>query len=383
VVGCEVNCPSNAQNCLQGQIEGKKGVKNGSSGGGCVPPPPAEASTAPLPCQNSNNWVKNDESEVLEDALKMIEKHLQRATYAKKQAKALAVNTCAFIDNVGIDYAVMLEITFDRNQYGLLKWSDKEAVKEAKRRLKAFERYVLRDLFGEGWISIIEPQTKNDDCIHFHQIRVCQSDVRTGFKFENIDNLRNTNACKELRNIWDELNEKCEQYMIGRCRCAPIRTKSKTVGDYVGKYLTKTMGILKNKAQGCRSVEYSRTQKNRRVFMNMKWSWSGVRSVGKKEAKEVGVEAGSVCMSGAYNWRQKVGKLAEAVGAVDLEDIKNVLGKKWAYHLIKAVKANIVDDYIENCRRFYKDNKILPALEIRKLTLFERNLRNQLKGAVT
>lgn len=384
VVDCGVKCPANPNKGLHGQIEVINEVENDSSGGSAGGPRLRGTADPALPCQNRNNSITSNNSE----SDKIIERFLSSKAYGAKQALSLSVNATQFIDTIGIENCGFFTVTFKDN----LRWWEKDDWNEASRRMNSFITNFFPKVFGENWMRVAEAQERG--AIHYHILVDCRNDIRTGVDFEAFKKRDYRTASEYLRGLWKQIRENAPKYGIGRCELMPLRTKSKTVGDYVGKYIGKSIHLGKVKALGGRRIEYSRGFKSIRVFMNMRWSYASVGLVGKDQCEKMGMSYGETFKVSA--WRYLVERLAGAVGAVDLDALKEKLGNKWAYHLNKARKGGYENQYIENCRRFFvvkvpwdcwgrmkgyqtmiNWNNQTRAQRIRQLTLWEMKWQSQ------
>ena len=308
-----------------------------------------------LPCQNSNNSIQQDSKTMLE----MLEKHLRRITYGKKQSTSLSCNATKYIDGVGLSNVGFFTVTFEEN----LLWTDKGCWMEASKRLNSFITNFFPQVFGVDWIKVAEPQERG--AIHYHFLVDCGRDIRTGVDFDEFKKRNYSSASDYLRSLWKQIREAAPKYGIGRCELLPLRTKSETVGNYVGKYIGKSIHNTALKAHGGRRLEYSRSFKNLRVFQNMEWSWSGIGN--SKDGK-------SIVLSGAYQWRQTVKLLADAVGAESIDELSAKLGKSWAYNLQKAINRNVTDSYVAGLAEMFKP-PVRKTAEEKEAMMYENRCR--------
>ena len=248
------------------------GVGDAPSGAGAPPPPAA------LPCLNSHNSIT----------------HLSNSH--KRTAFALTENVKLLAEKFGLERLGFLTLTFRDHVTD---------IKEAQRRLNSWRTNVLSKRY-DATICVVERMKSGR--IHFHLLVALTEDIRTGFDFEAVKNDDYRTANSFLRSEWGFLRTSAKAYGFGRTELLPVKSTAEGIAKYVGKYIAKHIGERRPDDKGARLVRY--TVGARQVTTNFAW-------VSER----------------ATQWRERVGEVAEAVGAKDLEDIKGTLGTRWAYHM--------------------------------------------------
>lgn len=88
------------------------------------------------------------------------------------------------------------------------------------------------------------------------------------------------------------------------------------MAEYVGKYLESGLAFRRPEWKGARRVEYDRKASKHWKACTVRFGWVS---------------------PGAAAWRNRVGEVARAVGADDLEGLRRVFGSKWGYRLRGAI----------------------------------------------
>lgn len=114
--------------------------------------------------------------------------------------------------------------------------------------------------------------------------------------------------------------------------CLPIRDKT-SIAVYVGKYLAAGFMVRKHSWKGCRRGEYDR--RSARVWKRCSRIFAWVSP-------------------SAMKWQRRVGELGGALGLRDYLQLRQKLGRKWAYELretIMTADENAWRDFLTvNCR---------------------------------
>jgi len=273
----------------------------------------------PLPCLNRNNSNET----VLNQAISQSE--FQLSPYQRKALFALTENIAKFIQDVGIERIGFLTLTFENKIYD---------IGEASAHFNRLNVRVLKEYFG-GWCRVIEQH--KDGAWHYHLLVEMPCDIRTGFDFTAF------NASKEeyqrhgnsgtyykllraatgkdhpLPPLWKELWERLQGYSFGRFELVPVRTNQDGISKYLAKYLSKGLSAIKPDGRRVRLWAISRNVQ-RAVRMPFAWVSTGARL-----------------------WRRKVTMVAERFRCRDFEDIRNLAGPSWAYHL-KDLIASLIPD---------------------------------------
>lgn len=264
-----------------------------------APPSPAPAGegAAALPCLLSDNC---DEHRV------------KLSGVDRKRAERTRQNISHFVEKFGLSTG-LLTITFP----------DHLTTKEAQKRLHNFKRRVLKENFGES-LTVREFTQRGRP--HFHLVIDCKGDISTGFNWAHHEAVTkwskegrksakphgSLNRCPRLVDLHALLNEKGPLYQLGRMELTPVK-KPDAVGFYLAGYLSQSLAHKPADAKGTRAVNYSRDCPQ---ILNGKWSWNN--------------EAG-------WLWRAKLGAFAKKHGCTSLDELKALLGPKWAYHHRQAI----------------------------------------------
>jgi hypothetical protein len=178
-------------------------------------------------------------------------------------------------------------------------------IKEAQRRLNSWKTNVLAKRY-DATICVVE-RTKLGR-IHFHLLVALAEDIRTGFDFEAVENNDYRTANVYLRNEWAFLRTSAKAYGFGRTQLLPVKSTAEGIAKYVGKYIAKHIGERRSDDKGARLVRY--TVGARQVTSNFAW-----------------------VSEGAKIWRRRVGETAHAVGACDIDELREKQGSRWAWGL--------------------------------------------------
>lgn len=246
----------------------------------------------------------------------MGEKALAKFARQLKNQIALKRSIEDLKNKYGIERLVFLTLTFSQ----FLDFGKEEDQRVASKVWNNFNRRVMKDNFLPEWVIAIEPQSSGR--IHYHVLCVVAQDVRTGFNFDQIrdeslpDWLRWSSANDYLKDLWSILREKCPAYGFGRHELLPIKTGD-AIGDYIGKYLTKTSSIRCGfKFQRLR---YSRPMvflscENKNV--SVKWARNSTQFSPLKS-----------------EWRDYLSIRMMLEGVNNFDDVKRIYGKRWVWTL--------------------------------------------------
>lgn len=252
---------------------------------------------APLPCLSSNNSIETG-AKPLNGAVSGLSQ--QR----KKSACALAWNIQAMAEKYGLDRLAFFTLTFRENL---------ECREEAQRRFNSLRTNVLRKRYVAG-IRVVERQRRG--AVHYHCLIVLDADIRSGYSWERDKaNPRgfDPQAPQALRDEWAFWRETAPKYGFGRCEMKPIASTEEGIARYVGKYLGKHYKARKETDKGWRLAEYWGDAR----IANTRFSWA---------------------TTGALEWRAKLRLFAQIMGEargrpiLDISDLTDVLGPRWAYH---------------------------------------------------
>lgn len=242
-------------------------------------PPEADS----LPCLYSSNGTENDKKWSLN--------HL--SGYHKRQAECIHHNVRYFCEKVGLSNVGFLTLTFSDNVFDQ---------KEAFRRFKSLNAHYLSKRFGD-WILVKERQKRG--AWHYHILIDCLGDIRDGINFNGLHVRDYSSANGHLRSLWGSLRVAMPKYGFGRSELLPLRSNSEAIGRYVGKYISKHVGVREEQDKGVRLFSTSGGFK----AANTRFAWN---------------------TPGNWIWRMKLKAYAEFLGITDYDDLKHVLGRKWA-----------------------------------------------------
>ena len=228
---------------------------------------------APLPCLSNNNCSPSGEQ-----GFKGEEGRSERLkSYQYKSIFGVRKNVAGWERKYPIEKLGFLTLTFKENI------KDKH---EAAKRYKRFRNYFEEIGIGEVLIKATEIQKRG--ALHFHCITVMRGDVRSGFDWEAYGQARHmgsliygtggfrkapdtlkqayghqtkvygASATPFLRASWKALRKAAKIAGFGRCELAPVKS-TKALGQYVGKYLTKSLTVQNEAYKGMRKINYSRT----------------------------------------------------------------------------------------------------------------------------
>ncbi|UEC24341.1 rolling circle replication-associated protein [Pasteurella canis] len=258
-----------------------------------------DSNESAFPCLYSNNCTENDLKNQLE-ALSYASSRL--STSHKKSAFALGLNVQNFVDVFGLNNLGFLTLTFADNV---------TYFKEGSKRFHSLRTHVLNVRY-KAYVKVMERTKKGR--IHYHLLVALDSDIRTGFDFEAIQNSDYRSANKALRDEWAFWRKNAKNYGFGRTELLPIRSTSEGIANYVGKYIGKHVEARLDEDKGVRLVEYSRGAKNAKVA-NTRFMFLS---------------------DGSRQWRQKCEKFAflmmKTRGCIPTMDgLAKELGSNWAY----------------------------------------------------
>lgn len=256
-------------------------------------------SSSSLPCLYSNNCTEIDLKNQLES---FSYASSQLSTSHKKSAFALGLNVQNFVDVFGLNYLGFLTLTFADNV---------TFFKEGSKRFHSLRTHVLNVRY-KAYVKVME-RTKRGR-IHYHLLVALNSDIRTGFDFQAVENSDYRSANRALRDEWAFWRKNSKKYGFGRTELLPIKSTSEGIANYVGKYIGKHVEARLDEDKGVRLVEYSRGAKNAKIA-NTRFMFLS---------------------DGSREWRQKCEKFAllmmKTRGCLPtMEGLSKELGSNWAY----------------------------------------------------
>lgn len=250
-----------------------------------------------LPCLSSNNCndsepPKSSERPVPIDFSKFSTQH-------KKSACALAWNIQCLAKEHGIERLGFLTLTFADHVLD---------PRVAQARFHSLATGVLKRY--TAYIRVWE-RTKTGR-IHYHLVVVLSHDIRTGVSFSELEAKNYKSAGPSLRDEWAFWRKTAPLYGFGRTELLPVKSTAEGISRYVGKYISKHVQQREERDKGFRLVDYSRNARH----VSTRFSFN---------------------TAGSRQWRYKVGLFCAILSAkagyvVTFKDLKDVLGKNWAFH---------------------------------------------------
>jgi len=253
-----------------------------------------------FPCLYSNNSTEQEATTP--------EKFNLLSPYHRKQAKMIYENAEKFIKIHGFSKTGFLTLTFSDNV------ADN---KEASRRFNSLKTHFFPKHFDE---YLLMKERQDRGAWHYHVLVACRKNIRDGIDFDAIygrskNGVRNKikpdyrSANPYLRSLWKSLRENLPSFSFGRSELLPIESSAEAAGRYMGKYVSKHIGSRKEEDKGVRLFSCSRSFQ-RAANTNFAWHTDGSRE-----------------------WRRKLAYFAKITGIQDFDEMKNLFGPSWAYHL--------------------------------------------------
>lgn len=240
-----------------------------------------------LPCLYSNNCTEIASSRL--------------SSQHRKAASALAWNVQAMAEKWGLERLGFLTLTFADHVLD---------AREAQRRFHSLSTHVLRIRYP-AFIRVLERQKSGR--IHYHLLVALDTDIRTGFDFEAIRRHNYRSASAALRSEWSFWRHTAKDYGFGRTELLPVRSTAEGIARYVGKYISKHLGVRLETDKGLRLVDYSR----------------GARIASTRF---------QFVTEGSAAWRRKLRCFAKLMfqahrcPSPTMKGLRLGLGPRWAYH---------------------------------------------------
>lgn len=322
---------------------GQTRAVEGASGDGRRRAERGPAAAAALPCQNSNNSNKGSKRYRLKrvpgiegiyrsnDNDRAVWKQLDGDTLERwgmpsgAEAKAafhLRRNVESFVRHWGRNHCLFFTVTDEANLHP----------KEFARRWNSF--LVRNGAWIRSFIRVLEPQKQGrphyhllvavpfdtgPDKLDWEAFDACQQERRANgptARFREMRARYKASAAPGLVELWPLLRKVLPRYGLGRAELLPLRKGKEAISEYVGKYLEAGLVLRRHSWKGCRRVEFDRRAKDAWLACTRVFAWHS---------------------PGGVAWRTRVGEVAAAIGAVDLDAIRKKLGPKWAYRLREAI----------------------------------------------
>lgn len=195
-------------------------------------------------------------------------------------------------------------------------------MKEAQRRFHSLSTHVLQERYERATANV---ERQASSRLHFHLVVVVGKDIRTGFKFEDLDKYedlrRYQSANPALKAEWKFWRKTGPKYGFGRHELLPIKSSAEGIGRYVGKYVGKHIGQRDERDKGARLVRFiGYGPGDRKVSARFAWN-----------------------STGGWLWRAKVKVWAKSLG-IDNEDVlKERCGPRWAWRFRGEIEATRID----------------------------------------
>ena len=236
--------------------------------------------------------------------------------YHRKTAHCIEFEVERFVRRWGIEHVAFFTLTF----------ADHVTTKdEAARRFNSLLTHVLRDRYPQG---IVQWERMKSGRWHVHAlVAIPGADIRTGFDWAAVESGDYRSVGKALREEWSFWRRTAKAYRFGRTEMRPIRTTVDAVARYVSKYLAK-------------HVDH-RLAEDKRVRVLSFWGYSVKDESGKthRGVKRRASTAFAWNSKGAKLWRARVRGLAADCGVEGLEGLREALGPRWAYWLMRLIES--------------------------------------------
>lgn len=291
-----------------------------------VAPAPAGGGVAPL--VNTDIIVQENQTQAPDEVL------LKLRTVSgshRKTAEALKVNVGAIVNAAGVQNCVFFTPTLANLDH---KAPDPERANNCWRRM---EKMVVAE-WPNGGVRILERGGKTQR-LHYHVLLDVGVDVRSGYDFtasraeQSADRRAkwslHPSANAQLVEVESKLRIMARRAGFGVIfHCEPIRSEVEAVREYLSKYICKHVGqrLLIDKRR--RLVGYFGQGASRRDIPSASSFAFGGELV---QNKGTHLERPHFRNAWAWLWRKKVGQWMARRGIKDMDEAREVLGKRWAY----------------------------------------------------
>jgi hypothetical protein len=210
--------------------------------------------------------------------------------------------------------------------------------KEAQRR---FHSLLTNEIARRYVCGVTVTERHRNGGIHFHLVVVCKEDIRGQICFEACFPPKEANgrparkpdystANEALKREWAYWRRTAKLYGFGRHQLQPMRQNGEALGRYLGAYLRKDWDSRLPEDKGARCVRY---------FGH--WSQEPRRKGGRKAAPPNNGRFGWLTPR-ARAWREMVKQVVIVLnhkGAkLNEQNIKELLGRRWAWKMGKLIK---------------------------------------------
>ena len=242
---------------------------------------------------------------------------------------ALDTNCKHYLKIYGAEHIGLLTLTFKENL---------KCEKESQRRWNNLNRIIDREGKFLPLIKVKEYQKRG--AVHYHLLVKTHQPIRGNIDWKLYEAMGETKSIPMKRklgkqlaktaephlvDLWSWLRKKAQATGFGRTELMPLK-KPHHIKNYIGKYLEKDMQGKQSKTKGYRMITYG---KKAPKVANTNFSWvSGNASLFRRHLK----------------------KYCDVRGIKDKDELEELHGKAWSYHLYK----QIMNDEVYG---FYLDDK--------------------------
>jgi hypothetical protein len=218
----------------------------------------------------------------------------------------------ALVKFYGIERIGFFTMTFADHVTGL---------REAQRRFRSIRAHVIVKRYER---AIVVWERHQSGRIHFHLVVVLKDDIRTGADFAAFNGKDYRSANAALRAEWAFWRDTCPKYRFGRHELMPIKSNAMGIARYVGKYISKHIGQRLAGDKGARLVRFIGFKAGDRTA-SCQFSWNS---------------------ENAWLWRHKVAAFAKRHGVADLDGMRRMLGRRWAYQRCREILAEPLEGIV-------------------------------------
>jgi hypothetical protein len=247
----------------------------------------------------------------------------------KRSAHCLAVEIRALAKRFGLPRLALLTLTFKDHVLDI--W-------EAQRRFHSLATHILKHRYART-ITVWERQESGR--IHFHLIIVLAADIRTGLDFAALKARDYRSANAALRSEWAFWRKTAPAYGFGRCELLPIKSNEDGIAYYVGGYISENIRARIEGDKGARLVRYGGYRGEPYLDQVPKSPTFGQEI--KFSHRTALCRFGWVTES-AWLWRHKLKAWAARMGFRNTEDIAQMYGARWCYHLQEQILREPVNE---------------------------------------
>jgi hypothetical protein len=270
----------------------------------------------------------------------------------KKQAEALTQNILWMADTFGKERIGFLTLTLGDFETGG-RFRNLRDRKEAQRR---FHSLMTNEISKRYDCDVTVTERHKNLGLHFHLVVVCKEDIygqidfaacfpEKGLDGKPVHKPDYSTANDALKREWAYWRKTAKLYGFGRHQLQPMKTNGEALGRYVGAYLQKDWDNRWPEDKGARCV---------RSFGH----WS-------KEPRQEGKRAKTTPHKSQFGWmtpracawremvKQAVTVLNYKGAKITEENIKDILGRRWAWKMGKLFQAVwfVEDDWQEKATR--------------------------------